>query len=156
MPDTSLLDCIPVIMAGIISIYSLVVSMMIANAMKPETHIFTGFTHLGAGLAVGICGLGAGFAIGITGDAGVRAVVQQPRMFVGMMLIQIFAEVLGKLYSFCSSDSNLVGQCAEIILRIVRHGYCTDDALKHFKHSLLIEVVHTTSKSRFVKYRVLQ
>jgi V-type H+-transporting ATPase 16kDa proteolipid subunit len=82
-------------MAGVVAIYSLVVSVMIANALKAETHIFTSFVHLGAGLAVGLCGLGAGFTIGITGDAGVRASVQQPRMFVGMILVMIFAEVLG-------------------------------------------------------------
>lgn len=90
-----MVDSVPVIMAGILSIYGLVVAVMIGNSLKPETHIFTGFVHTGAGIAVGLCGLGAGFAIGITGDVGVRATVQQPRMFVGMMLIQIFAEVLG-------------------------------------------------------------
>jgi len=36
-----------------------------------------------------------GFAIGIVGDAGVRGTAQQPRLFVGMILILIFAEVLG-------------------------------------------------------------
>jgi len=51
--------------------------------------------HLGAGLAVGFSGLAAGFAIGIVGDAGVRGTAQQPRLFVGMILILIFAEVLG-------------------------------------------------------------
>ena len=35
------------------------------------------------------------FAIGIVGDAGVRGTAQQPRLFVGMILILIFAEVLG-------------------------------------------------------------
>jgi len=54
-----------------------------------------GFTQLGAGLAVGLAGLAAGFAIGIVGDAGVRGTAQQPRLFVGMILILIFAEVLG-------------------------------------------------------------
>ncbi|CAH2252824.1 jg15263, partial [Pararge aegeria aegeria] len=54
-----------------------------------------GFIHLGAGLAVGFSGLAAGFAIGIVGDAGVRGTAQQPRLFVGMILILIFAEVLG-------------------------------------------------------------
>lgn len=54
-----------------------------------------GFVHLGAGLAVGFSGLAAGFAIGIVGDAGVRGTAQQPRLFVGMILILIFAEVLG-------------------------------------------------------------
>ena len=37
------------------------------------------------------------FAIGIVGDAGVRGTAQQPRLFVGMILILIFAEVLGTL-----------------------------------------------------------
>ena len=37
----------------------------------------------------------ASFAIGIVGDAGVRGTAQQPRLFVGMILILIFAEVLG-------------------------------------------------------------
>lgn len=56
---------------------------------------YRGFVHLGAGLAVGFSGLAAGFAIGIVGDAGVRGTAQQPRLFVGMILILIFAEVLG-------------------------------------------------------------
>ena len=56
---------------------------------------FRGFVHLGAGLAVGLSGLAAGYAIGIVGDAGVRGTAQQPRLFVGMILILIFAEVLG-------------------------------------------------------------
>jgi hypothetical protein len=37
--------------------------------------------------------LGAGYAIGIVGDAGVRGTAQQPRLFVGMILILIFSEV---------------------------------------------------------------
>lgn len=53
------------------------------------------FLQLGAGLSVGLSGLAAGFAIGIVGDAGVRGTAQQPRLFVGMILILIFAEVLG-------------------------------------------------------------
>ena len=63
----------------------------------PNSYIrfFRGFVHLGAGLAVGLSGLAAGYAIGIVGDAGVRGTAQQPRLFVGMILILIFAEVLG-------------------------------------------------------------
>ncbi|KAE8542974.1 V-type proton ATPase proteolipid subunit [Cryptococcus gattii VGV] len=57
--------------------------------------LYTGFIQLGAGLSVGLAGLAAGFAIGIVGDAGVRGTAQQPRLFVGMILILIFAEVLG-------------------------------------------------------------
>ena len=49
---------------------------------------------MGAGLSVGLSGLGAGIAIGIVGDVGVRGTAQQPRLYVGMILILIFAEVL--------------------------------------------------------------
>ena len=54
-------------------------------------HKFT----LAAGLSVGLAGMAAGYAIGLVGDAGVRGTSQQPRLFVGMILILIFAEVLG-------------------------------------------------------------
>ncbi len=91
-------DIIPVIMAGIIGIYGLVVSVLISNDLKQQTPLFTGFIQLGAGLSVGLAGLAAGFAIGIVGDAGVRGTAQQPRLFVGMILILIFAEVLGEPY----------------------------------------------------------
>jgi V-type H+-transporting ATPase proteolipid subunit len=94
--NLSNIDIIPVIMAGIIAIYGLVVSVLISNELKQKTSLFTGFIQLGAGLSVGLAGLAAGFAIGIVGDAGVRGTAQQPRLFVGMILILIFAEVLGK------------------------------------------------------------
>lgn len=91
------LDIVPVIMAGIIGIYGLVVSVLISDGLKQQLPLYTGFIQLGAGLSVGLAGLAAGFAIGIVGDAGVRGTAQQPRLFVGMILILIFAEVLGKL-----------------------------------------------------------
>lgn len=47
--------------------------------------LYAGFIQLGAGLSVGLAGLAAGFAIGIVGDAGVRGVAQQSRVFVGMV-----------------------------------------------------------------------
>lgn len=89
---------IPVVMAGIVAIYGLVVSVIVSARVGiggKEYPIYTAFSQLAAGLTCGLCGLGAGYAIGIAGDAGVRALSQQPRMFVGMILILIFAEVLG-------------------------------------------------------------
>merc|ERR1712070_1118385 len=63
---------------------------------NPGTYsAYSGYAHLGAGLTVGMSSLAAGLAIGIVGDAGVRANAQQPRLFVGMILILIFAEALG-------------------------------------------------------------
>lgn len=70
--------------------------------------------HLAAGLSVGLTGLAAGYAIGVVGDVvshtspqslgyyistksiqGVRSYMLQSRIFVGMVLILIFGEVLG-------------------------------------------------------------
>ncbi|PKS07794.1 hypothetical protein jhhlp_006402 [Lomentospora prolificans] len=94
-PDLIVKNIIPVVMAGIIGIYGLVVSVLISDGLQQALPLYTGFVQLGAGLAVGLSGLAAGFAIGIVGDAGVRGTAQQPRLFVGMILILIFAEVLG-------------------------------------------------------------
>ena len=103
-PELIMKSIIPVVMAGIIAIYGLVVAALIANSISAGGSkasggggysLFSGFLHLGAGLSVGLSGLAAGFAIGVVGDAGVRGTAQQPRLFVGMILILIFAEVLG-------------------------------------------------------------
>ena len=110
-------------MAQILSIYGLVAAVIISGGISEKMPVHTGFLQLGAGLAVGLCGMAAGFAIGIVGDAGgrfpvprreppfftlsygkwqliancttVRGSTQQPRLYVGMVLILIFAEVLG-------------------------------------------------------------
>lgn len=59
-------------MSGIIAVYALVVSVLIAGNMKPPPQqqyaLFNGFLHLGAGLSVGLTGLAAGYAIGVVGD----------------------------------------------------------------------------------------
>lgn len=60
---------------------------------------FSGFMHLAAGLSVGLTGLAAGYTIGKVGDKGVRAYMEEGRVFVGMVLILIFGEVLG-LYGY--------------------------------------------------------
>uniref|UniRef100_A0A673J3R6 V-type proton ATPase proteolipid subunit n=1 Tax=Sinocyclocheilus rhinocerous TaxID=307959 RepID=A0A673J3R6_9TELE len=80
-PELIMKSIIPVVMAGIIAIYGLVVAVLIANSISDKITLYNG--------------LAAGFAIGIVGDAGVRGTAQQPRLFVGMILILIFAEVLG-------------------------------------------------------------
>ena len=58
-----------------------------------------GYSALASGLCCGLSSLAAGLAIGIVGDAGVRGFAQQQKLFVGMLLILIFAEALG-LYGF--------------------------------------------------------
>lgn len=86
-PDLLIRCIVPVVMAGIIAIYGLVVSVLISGDLKSPMTLYAGFIQLGAGLSVGLSGLAAGFAIGVVGDAGVRGTAQQPRLFVGMVRI---------------------------------------------------------------------
>lgn len=97
-PEAVMKTLLPVVMAGIIAIYGLVAAVLIANSIDASVEgysLYKGFLHLGAGVAVGMSGLGAGYAIGIAGEAGVRCSIHQPNFFLGMILILIFAEVLG-------------------------------------------------------------
>ncbi|KAI8618352.1 V-ATPase proteolipid subunit C-like domain-containing protein [Chytriomyces sp. MP71] len=94
-PEQVMKNIVPVVMAGIIGIYGLVVSVLVSGNLSAKMTLFAAFIQLGAGLSVGLSGLAAGFAVGVVGDAGVRGTAQQPRLYVGMILILIFAEVLG-------------------------------------------------------------
>ncbi|GJN67535.1 v-type proton ATPase 16 kDa proteolipid subunit 2 [Purpureocillium takamizusanense] len=98
-PDLIMKCLIPVVMSGIIAVYSLVISVLIAQDLNPpdkESYsLFSGFLHLACGISVGMTGLAAGYCIGIVGENGVRAYMEQSRIFVGMVLILIFGEVLG-------------------------------------------------------------
>merc|ERR1712196_257156 len=95
--DLVMRSIIPVVMAGVLGIYGLITAVIINGKIDPAAQYsaYSGYAHLGAGLTVGMSSLAAGLAIGIVGDAGVRANAQQPRLFVGMILILIFAEALG-------------------------------------------------------------
>ena len=55
---------------------------------------YNGYRHLASGLCCGLSSLAAGLAIGVAGDAGVRANAQKD-IYVGVILILIFAEALG-------------------------------------------------------------
>ncbi|KAL8438583.1 hypothetical protein ACSSS7_000117 [Eimeria intestinalis] len=114
-PDLIMRSILPVIMAGILGIYGLIISIVISSVSKPIASqqkqllllpfplvgapdvysAYAGFGHLAGGLAVGLSSLAAGLAIGIVGDAGVRANAQQPKLFFGVTLILIFAEAIG-------------------------------------------------------------
>ncbi|KIK47245.1 hypothetical protein CY34DRAFT_799611 [Suillus luteus UH-Slu-Lm8-n1] len=96
-PELIMKSLVPVVMAGIIAVYGLVVSVLIAGNLTPSKGypLAAGFIHLGAGISCGMTGIAAGYAIGLVGDSCVRAYVHEQRVFVAMILILIFAEVLG-------------------------------------------------------------
>lgn len=91
--------------------------------------------HLAAGLSVGLTGLAAGYAIGVVGDVvsfyfiqqksvgandlqGVRSYMQQSRIFVGMVLILIFGEVLG-LYGCANLPKMLRRSCLMLLVLLL-------------------------------------
>ena len=97
---------IPIIMAGILGIYGIIVSVLLVSKVKamddksltPGDALLrskAGHQYLAAGLACGLSSLASGLAIGVAGDAGVRAYAQTDNIFVGMILILIFAECIG-------------------------------------------------------------
>lgn len=99
---------IPIIMAGILGIYGIIVSVLLVSKVKTMADSLKdvdaastllrgkqGYQYLAAGLACGLSSLASGLAIGVAGDAGVRAYAQTDGIFVGMILILIFAECIG-------------------------------------------------------------
>ena len=94
-PDKIIKSVIPVIMAGILGSYGLIVGVILAQKIGDSYDYKQGYAHLASGLCCGLSSLCAGLAIGIGGDAGVRALGQTDKIFVGMMLILIFGEALG-------------------------------------------------------------
>ena len=100
-PQLVMRNIIPIVMAGVLGIYGLIVAVIILSKINLPTKagnqyaLYNGFAHLASGLCCGLSGLAAGMAIGISGDAGVRAVGQTERLFVSMILILIFGEALG-------------------------------------------------------------
>eukprot|EP01112_Ceratiomyxa_fruticulosa_P000382 TRINITY_DN1034_c0_g1_i1.p1 TRINITY_DN1034_c0_g1~~TRINITY_DN1034_c0_g1_i1.p1 ORF type:complete len:176 (+),score=45.45 TRINITY_DN1034_c0_g1_i1:276-803(+) len=95
-PELVMKAIIPVIFAGALSVYGLIIAVIITgNLGNADYPLKKSFLDLGAGLTVGLCGMAAGMAIGVIGDAGVRGFGQQPKLYVGMVLVLIFAEALG-------------------------------------------------------------
>jgi len=80
-PSSVMKNVIPVVMAGVIGIYGLIVAVILAESIPSPSgnrnntySVYTAMAHLCAGLCCGCSGLAAGGCIGIVGDYGVRAV----------------------------------------------------------------------------------
>jgi V-type H+-transporting ATPase proteolipid subunit len=143
-PELLMKNIIPVVMAGVLGIYGLIVAVILNGKITKPTadgitySQFNGFSHLAAGLCCGLSSLASGMSIGIAADAGTRAVGAQSAMaaswkkmgfsggqaggsgdalFVGTVLIQVFAGNLGlygliaalilsQMESLCGTDQN--------------------------------------------------
>eukprot|EP00934_Nitzschia_sp_Nitz4_P007676 Nitzschia sp. Nitz4//scaffold428_size8251//6736//7559//NITZ4_009134-RA/size8251-augustus-gene-0.8-mRNA-1//-1//CDS//3329551638//7666//frame0 len=79
-PKGVIKNIVPIVMAGVLGIYGLIVSVIITQSisapggdMSNTYSLYNGYTHFAAGLCCGLSALAAGGTIGIIGDAGVRA-----------------------------------------------------------------------------------
>ena len=96
-PDAIVKSLVPIIMAGILGIYGLIIAVILIQKITTDNtyNMATGYKHLASGICCGFSSLAAGMTIGVVGDAGVRANAQESKMFVGLILILIFGEALG-------------------------------------------------------------
>lgn len=97
-PEIVMKALVPVVMASVLSIYGLVVALVMTRNVTTTVGIINAmraFKYFSGGLTVGLTGLAAGYSIGRVGQHGILAYSQQPRVFVGLILLLIFGEVLG-------------------------------------------------------------
>lgn len=81
-PSSVMKNVIPIVMAGVIGIYGLIVAVILAESITVPTDgtrentysAYTALAHLCAGLCCGCSGLVAGGCIGVVGDHGIRCV----------------------------------------------------------------------------------
>ncbi|KAH0571073.1 V-type proton ATPase proteolipid subunit [Spironucleus salmonicida] len=102
-PSQAMKATLPVIMAGVLGIYGLIIAIVInSQIVKYEAPpypvgaipLLSSHAHLAAGISTGLAAFAAGIAIGISGSAGARANARNPKLFVVMLLILVFGEAL--------------------------------------------------------------
>jgi len=87
-PELLMKNIIPVVMAGVLGIYGMIVAVILNGKITPPGQgtryatysQYNAFCHLAAGLCCGLTSLISGIAIGIAADAGTRAVGAQSAM----------------------------------------------------------------------------
>lgn len=98
-PELVMKSIVPVVMAGVLGIYGLIIAVIISTGINPKSkpyYVFDGYAHLSSGLSCGLAGLSAGMAIGIVGDAGVR--------YVSLPIVTS--------YKFGTIEKQLLGNCS--------------------------------------------
>ena len=107
--DLMFKSIIPVVMAGILGIYGLIVAVLFNTEIKKTTKeqmdagnnqysIAKGYKQLAGGVCCGLSSLASGLAIGVIGETAVKGNMYRD-LVVGMILMLIFAEALG-LFGF--------------------------------------------------------
>ena len=123
-PSGIMKNLICVIMSGVLGIYGLIVSILIAGAIPPPNindgatlySQYNAYAHMSAGLCTGLACLASGWATGVAGESGCKAVAVRAhmnltkgtdegdsgRIYIGYVTIMSFAGACG-LYGFIVS-----------------------------------------------------
>jgi F0F1-type ATP synthase membrane subunit c/vacuolar-type H+-ATPase subunit K len=82
---------------GVIS--AIVFSAKLANVTGPDlytkSNYFTGYALFWAGLTVGLCNFACGVSVGVVGSSAALADAADPTLFVKVLIVEIFASVIG-------------------------------------------------------------
>ncbi|BAM41718.1 vacuolar proton-translocating ATPase [Theileria orientalis strain Shintoku] len=114
-PRITVKNLVSVIFCEAIGIYGLIISVLLMNIASrftgepaPTNYImdrkatelyfndlFRGYAMFAVGLIVGFSNLACGISVGVVGSACALADAQKPQLFVKVLMVEIFASVLG-------------------------------------------------------------
>eukprot|EP01070_Trichotokara_eunicae_P006483 Trichotokara_eunicae@DN5000_c0_g1_i1.p2 len=122
-PGLIMRGIIPIIMAGILGIYGMIVGILISQGMNNlgDYSYYAGYGHLTSGMVCGLSAVVSGWAIGVAGEAGIIGYTRQPKLFVTLVLVMIFAEAIA-----------LFGVIVAVVLAVTAQGggtLCTNNGI---------------------------
>ncbi|XP_063934692.1 V-type proton ATPase 21 kDa proteolipid subunit c''-like [Zophobas morio] len=104
-------NLISVVFCEAVAIYGLIMAIVFSNGLKRfelsplkslqensiiyEKNVFAGMAYFGGGLTCGLCNLACGICVGLVGAGCALADAQNKNLFVRILIIEIFASVIG-------------------------------------------------------------
>ena len=100
-PRVKTKNLISILFCEAVAIFGLIAAIILVTKDKPLTGLFTvaeykdSFSIFWGGLTVGLCEMGCGIAIGYVGSGAVLADAADPKLFIRVLVIEIFASAVG-------------------------------------------------------------